>query len=322
MRVLSSHRRGLLGGVAASLVAGSVSAQVRIERRGPSMIPDGSDYQPPETLKAVFDLCRRMTAPVRINGRGPYPFVVDTGANQSVVSAGLAAELGLVRGPLELLNSTTGSQLAPTTTARLSLGERAEEDVVLSILSEDPMGGLGMLGVDRLAGQRLTLDFAHERLEIDSAEHIQRNPNDVVIQARRREGQLTLVDADLAGAPVIAFLDSGAQSTIGNLALKALATARQPRTTWNDVPVVSVTGQTVTAAMATVPALRIGGLRLPAWPVAFADLHAFALWNLIDQPALMIGVDVLSRFSAVSLDFARSEVRFHNVASGWSTLFA
>jgi hypothetical protein len=322
MRGLSSDRRVFLGGVAASLAAGSVSAQVRIERRGPSMIPDGSDYQPPETLKAVFDLCRRMTAPVRINGHGPYPFVVDTGANQSVVSAGLAAELGLSRGPLELLNSTTGSQLAPTTRARLSIGERVEGDVLLSILPADPMGGLGMLGVDRLAGQRLTLDFAHQRLVIEDATHAQRNPNDVVMQARRREGQLTLVDADLAGSPVIAFLDSGAQSTIGNLALKALATSQRPHTTWNDVPVVSVTGQTVTAAMASVPALRIGGLRLPAWPVAFADLHAFSLWNLIDQPALMIGVDVLSRFNAVSLDFARSEVRFHNVAAGWSTMVA
>jgi hypothetical protein len=34
------------------------------------------------------------------------------------------------------------------------------------------------------------------------------------------------------------------------------------------------------------------------------------LWDLVDRPAILIGVDVLSRFEAVSLDFARDEVRF------------
>jgi hypothetical protein len=309
----------LLAGMAATAVAGRAGAQVRLDRRGPSLIPDASDYEPPETLKAVFDLCRRMTAPVRVNGRGPYPFVVDTGANQSVISAALAARLGLVSGPLELLNSTTGAQMAPTTTAQLTVGVRTEPDVVLSILPEWAMGGVGMLGVDRLDGQRLTMDFAHERLTIEAADRPLRNPNDVVMRAHRRDGQLTLVDADLAGAPVIAFLDSGAESTIGNLALRAMAAARQPQAAWSEAPVVSVTGQTVRAVMTSVDALRIGGLRLPTWPVAFADLHAFSLWDLTSEPALMIGVDVLSRFSVVSLDFLRSEVRFRDVAQAWST---
>jgi len=74
--------------------------------------------------------------------------------------------------------------------------------------------------------------------------------------------------------------------------------------------VVSATGQTITAEIADFPGLRIGGMHLPSWPVAFADLHTFQLWSLIDRPALMIGVDVLSRFDYVSLDFARDEVRF------------
>jgi hypothetical protein len=316
------HRRRLLIGGAAVFAAPLAHAQIRVESRDPSMLPQASDYEPPETLKAVFDLCRRMTAPVRVNGRGPYPFVVDTGANQSVVSAALAARLGLASGPLELLNSTTGAQMAPTTTAQLTVGARTENDVVLSILPEWAMGGVGMLGVDRLDGQRLTMDFAHQRLTIEAADRPLHNPNDVVLRAHRRQGQLTLVEADLAGSPVVAFLDSGAESTIGNLALRAMAASRQPRAAWSEAPVVSVTGQTVNAVMASVEALRIGGLRLPTWPVAFADLHAFSLWNLTDQPALMIGVDILSRFSVVSLDFLRGEVRFRDEAQAWSAQLA
>jgi hypothetical protein len=306
-------------GVAASNAPSFRGGGLTIDRRDATMLPVPSDYVPPTTLKAVADMYRRMTAPVRVNGRGPFPFVIDTGANQSVVSDSLAAQLGLKRGPLELLNSATGVQMAPTTLARLDLGDRAEEAVVLSILKETAIGGVGMLGVDRLDGLKLTLDFARQRLAIESSRRAWRDPDDIVMQANRRNGQLTLVSADLAGAPVTAFLDSGAQSTVGNLALKSLAVSQQPLALMLEVPILSVTGQSITAQMFDTPGLSIGGLRLPTWPVAFADLHTFELWDLIREPALMIGVDVLSRFGAVSLDFARDEVRFRDLAQIWST---
>jgi len=315
-------RRGMLIGAAAALAAGSATAQVSIQRRGPSAAPDSGVYEPPETLKAVFDLYRRMTADVRVNGRGPYPFVVDTGANQSVIADSLAAALGLAPGRPELLHSATGAEMAPTTQARLDIGDRREDDVVLSVLPQAAIGGLGMLGVERLAGQRLTLDFARERLVIERSRNAWRDPGDVVLKTQRRDGQLTLVDAELAGVPITAFIDSGAESTIGNGALKAIAAAQRPRATWTQAPVLGVTGKIMQADMAGFPGLRIGGLRLPPWPLAFADLHTFTLWGLTEQPALMIGVDILSRFRAVSLDFERDEVRFHDAALAAATMRA
>jgi hypothetical protein len=310
------HRRGLiLSGVATACGLGA-RAQVLVERpETATMLPRPFGYDPPTTLKALFDLYSRMTAPVRVNGRGPYPFVVDTGANQSVISETLAAALGLARGPLELLNSTTGAKLAPTAGAVIGIGDRRPVAVTLGVLPREAVGAAGLLGVDRLGGQRLTLDFAGQRLAIEPSDRAWRDPGDVVLKASRRDGQLTLVDAQFAGAPVTAFLDSGAQSTIGNLALKRLASAHHPEVSWIEAPVLSVTGQTMMAQIAGFPGFRIGGLDLPTWPVAFADLHTFAMWNLIEPPALMIGVDVLSRFKAVSLDFGRDEVRFHDVAA-------
>jgi hypothetical protein len=119
-----------------------------------------------------------------------------------------------------------------------------------------------------------------------------------------------LVDCELAGARMTAILDSGAQSTIGNMTLFEIAVTNAPGVAWNDVAIISATGQTIGAQTATLPRLRIGGLQFPAWNVAFADLHTFKLWDLIDRPALLLGVDALSRFESVSLDFARDEVRF------------
>jgi len=266
-------------------------------------------YTPPSSLTMVAIISRRMTAPVRIDGRGPFPFIVDTGANQSVVSEELARQLRLPAGPSAPLNGVAGIQIVPTTVATLEIGDSVRDGVTLSLLPAAGIGAAGMLGLDGLEDKRITLDFRGETLRIESAGRLFRNPAEIAIKARRRNGQLTLIDADLDGIPITAFLDSGAQNTIGNLALLSRAERRAERR-WVKIPILSATGQTISAELADLPHLRVGGLRLPNWPVAFADLHTFRMWNLTDKPAILLGIDVLSRFETVCLDFARNEVRF------------
>ena len=267
-------------------------------------------YEPPADLKTVLDIYKRMTSAVRVGGAGPYPFVVDTGANQSVVSTELAAQLELPMGDSQPLNGVAGVQVTPTVKTSLQLGARAVRDATLCVLPAEAIGGPGMLGLDQLNGARLTLNFERQTLSIDSGPSLPGDGDAYNMRAQRRDGQLTLVDANLAGIKVTAFLDSGAHNTIGNMALRELAATRYPTTPWSSVPIISVTGQTIAAQFADLPSLRIGGITLPSWPIAFADLHIFQLWNLIDRPAILIGVDVLSRFETVCLDFRRDEVRF------------
>jgi predicted aspartyl protease len=276
-----------------------------------SRLQDGAaPYEPPMNLSAVADLFRRMTISIRINDTGPFAFVVDTGANQSVISAELVAQLNLPKGPSEPLNGVAGVQVTETTSARLTIGKRVFANAVLSVLPAGAIGGAGVLGLDSLGDQALTLDFARKALRIETRQSNSRDPDAIALKATRRDGQLTLVDADLAGVPIVAFLDSGAQNTIGNLALRQVALRRNPKTVWAQTPIVSATGQTILAEVADLPLLRVGGLKVPNWPVAFADLHTFRLWKLIDRPAILLGVDILSRFEYVCLDFARGEVRF------------
>jgi hypothetical protein len=276
-----------------------------------SRLPSDDDiYEPPATLALVADVYARMTAPLHVGGQGPFPFVVDTGANQSVISTDLAARLGLAPGPVSPLNGVAGVELAPTAVTSIGVGRRLRRDVTLFILPAPAIGGAGLLGLDGLEGQTLTLDFRRRALRIEGRGAGRGGPRTVAMRAKRRDGQLTLVDADLAGIRVTAFIDSGAQNTIGNRALQRLAVGRRFASQWTVAPIVSVTGQTIEGDMAELPHLRIGGMTVPRWRVAFADLHTFQMWDLVDRPAILIGVDVLSRFEAVSLDFARDEVRF------------
>ncbi len=310
-RMGPSRRWLAMAALSAGLAPKLAFAQPTITRReaGSILAPDQPIYQPPTNLTLVADIYERMTAPVRVQGRGPYPFVVDTGANQSVLSLELAKELGLPMGPVEPLHGVAGVQMTPTTTASLVLGGRNHTDVHLSLLPAATIGGPGMLGLDRLADQCVTLNFRTRTMIIEDSRRTYRDRADRVLPATKRDGQLTLVDADVAGVPVTAFVDSGAQSTIGNHALHDLAFKRNPGAATMGTSIVSVTGQSVTAEVADLPHLRIGGLSLPNWPVAFADLHTFDLWRLNDRPAILLGVDILTRFEYVSLDFPRSEVR-------------
>jgi hypothetical protein len=312
-------RRAAIAATAAALLwrlpspAAAQMARVDLRHDPASRLGSGrgeEGYTPPTELSAVADIYRRMTLATTINGAGPYPFVADTGANQSVISAELCAQLGLPPGPPAPLNGVAGVQMAPTTRARLAIGKRVLEDQVLSVLPIGGIGGQGMLGLDCIGDQALTLDFANRDMRIDIGRSNWRDPSAVAVKARRRDGQLTLINVTLAGAPLVAFIDSGAQSTIGNMALRELAISRGPKTALTQTRIISSTGQTIMAEMADLPALRVGDLRVPTWPVAFADLHTFQMWNMIDKPALLIGVDILSRFEYVCLDFARDEVRF------------
>jgi predicted aspartyl protease len=267
-------------------------------------------YAPPTSLTTVANIYRRMTAPVTIDGKGPFAFIVDTGANQTVISAELARQLGLPIGAPAPLNGVAGIQLAPTTVATLEIGGGIRPEVTVSLLPAAAIGAQGMLGLDGLEDKRITLDFRGQALRIESAGHLYRDSSEIVVKARRRDGQLTLVDADLDGIPITAFLDSGAQNTIGNLSLQTLALRRRPLSHWAQIPILSATGQTISAQIADLPHLRVATLKLPNWPVAFADLHTFRMWDLTERPAILLGVDVLSRFEYVCLDFSRSEVRF------------
>jgi hypothetical protein len=76
------------------------------------------------------------------------------------------------------------------------------------------------------------------------------------------------------------------------------------------VPVVGVTGVTVNMQVARIAEIQIGSITISDVPMAFADVPPFKLFGLADQPALLLGTDLLESFRRVSLDFKSRRVRF------------
>jgi len=318
-------RRHAAFGLGSSLVlAGCAIARPS----APVMVNLAEAAAEPEGLDAAADIAQRMTVPVRINGSGPYSFVVDTGANRSVIGLEVAGALDLPRAGRAPIHGIAGVEPAETVSvASLAVGELNSRRLRLPMLPKARLGVDGLLGVDVLRDREVTLDFEQDRLRIDAsgrgvkavrgvANSRLRDsaPDDmVIVPARFRFGQLIIVDADVGGLPVTAFLDSGSQNTVANRALQRAVAGRLPDLAAQKtvVRMISATGQTASGELSPLPGLRLGGLRIGRLSAVFADLHIFDVWDLKEQPALLIGVDVMRHFRSIRIDFGRRQVVFH-----------
>jgi hypothetical protein len=112
-----------------------------------------------------------------------------------------------------------------------------------------------------------------------------------------------------AGLPLDAVIDTGSEITIGNLALRDKL-VRHNRDKFFTVPTTGVTGKTMDLELAVIGELKLGRVTLRNVPMAFADLPPFKVFGLADQPALLLGTDILENFRRVSLDFRARKVRF------------
>ncbi len=293
-----------------SAVAQATDAERRAAEPGELLGPE-------TTLNARTDILARMTVDVMINGQGPFAFAVDTGADRTAISAGLAAKLKLPAGEDVSLNGMAGIDRVRTVTiARLDVGTHHLVNVRAPALKDGDLGVAGLLGIDALAGHRIVMDFDAAKLTLrsstvkpDSAE-TSGDGETITVLAKRRFGQLVLVDASINGKKVYAIVDSGAQITVGNLALRRLMTREGGSRRGVPVELISVTGRKLSADLTTMPTIRLGGFELSNVQVAYSDAHPFKKFGLLKQPALLLGADVLQSFKRVSLDFESKKVRF------------
>ena len=254
----------------------------------------------------------RLFVDVLVNGKGPYSFLVDSGADRSVIGAGLAERLAL---PVESYVMVRGMAVkSPATTVlihTLSIGSSRIDGIVAPALPERFMGAQGIVGIDALADQRLLLDFDKRTVIIqDSRQPQMREEGEIVVTARRRKGQLIITQASVDGDRTYAVIDTGSELTIGNSAMLRRALRGRSKPPMQTISLISVTGASFSAEVTTLAELRVGGVLLKNVTVAFTDAPPFELFGLEKQPALLLGTDLLKNFKRLSLDFRNRKVRF------------
>jgi hypothetical protein len=253
----------------------------------------------------------RLSVDVHVNGSGPYRFIVDSGADTSVVGLKIARELELPLATPAILNGMTSRDIVDRVkVASLTLGPTSVSNLELPALREEDVGGAGMIGIDALVQKRLLMDFEKKLIKVEDASSYYRPlPGEIVVTARRYRGQLILTRVRAAGLPLDAVIDTGTEITIGNLALRDQL-IKGNRDKFVTIPVIGVTGVQVEMQFARIAELQLGPITISDVPMAFADVPPFKLFGLSDEPALLLGTDLLESFRRISLDFKARKVRF------------
>jgi predicted aspartyl protease len=263
----------------------------------------------------------RVVVPVRINGQGPFRFIVDTGASHSTISPQLAHHLGLIPadGANVVVNGITGAaQTFFVTVDSLQAGDLTIGGTSLPVVWAQVMAGAdGILGAAGLSEKSLLIDFQRNRVEIARRIDSFLRAQSVRIHAMPvTYGGLIAVDARVGRTRVTAIVDTGAERTLGNLALRHALKMPQSRGVVTLTSVYGATEEVETGEIDAAPPITIDSLHITDVAVVYGDFHIFKVWGLQDTPALIIGMDVLGTVASLSIDFKNKDVYVASVREG------
>jgi predicted aspartyl protease len=254
----------------------------------------------------------RMSVPVTISGTGPYRFIVDTGAQRTVISRELAGTLGLAAGPNVRLTAMTGAtDVGTVVIPMISVSSIGGARIEAPSLESRNLGAPGMLGIDTLQNTMLSIDFDHQIMTVTPSmarkRHLEAAPGDILVRAKNLYGQLIVTDARYRGQRVQVILDTGSGITMGNLALQKRVAKRNKDI--HPIRLIGVTGESMEVNYTHIDRFDVAGASIANLPVAFADAEPFRHFGLTDRPALMLGMDALRLFKLVRIDFPNREIR-------------
>jgi predicted aspartyl protease len=263
-----------------------------------------------EDVKFRNDGYDRMTVAVHLSGTGPYRFLVDTGADRTAISRELAAKLKLAAGEKASLHSIAGiSTVSTATVPDLQVTRKNVQVFDAPVLESSNMGADGILGTDSLRSQRVLFDFEGQTLSVVPSKKFDAayDPSAIVITAKNRNGRLIITEATANGRRLTVVLDTGAQVSIGNSALRKELLGNSAG--GSQVQLQSVTGGMLAGDYTFARKLELGGVTLNNLPIVFADAHTFKTLGLDKKPALLLGMNALRAFKKVSIDFANKTFR-------------
>jgi predicted aspartyl protease len=265
---------------------------------------------PTETIATKMDATNRMTVPVSVRERGPFHFMIDTGAQRTVLSETVAARLGLTGTEQAQVAGVAGTRKVDVVNVEgIRLGRRSWAGKQLPILLANDVGADGIVGLDGLQGQRVMIDF--RRNEVTLVDRMTKDPAsdgfEIVVEAKRYHGELVMTNALIDGIRVDVVIDTGSDISVGNRALQRALGNRTPQ---ERTELQSVTGQSITADISTARQFSIDGFKVTGMPIAYADSPTFGLLGLDRRPALLLGMPTLRLFDRIAIDFVSKRVMF------------
>jgi len=267
----------------------------RLIREAPAL----NFYARPNSYAIENDSYDRLMVGVHVNGFGPFPFIIDTGASRSIIYRSLTAMMPLEAIPNKSRRVLTvngyHSALVYPMKDIYALGSTLSLPETVALPDIDGSDAKGLLGVDLLAGKTLVVRPAARTasllknaasLNVAEWQYIQGRPV--------AYGSLAL-EVDFGGVHVPVIVDTGASDTVINSAgAKTLLRAATGIRTEKTIAVVA-RGKTIAREKLVLPHFDLAGKSFRNTPIYVADVPIFRLLGAADVPAIILGMNVIGQ---------------------------
>jgi predicted aspartyl protease len=268
--------------------------------------------EPRYVAPTQYDRIGRIWVPAMINGQGPFRLVFDTGASQSAVNSGVASALGIDPASVDsvLVSGATGSRVVSRIPIRsIVVGDVDLRDRQLPVVADALGGADGVMGAEGLLDKRIRVDFGQDRISVRISHREQAPAGFLVVPIDVRDGLLFVDGATVGGIRARVVIDTGAQGTIANEALRRAIRRRIRPGDAGRTLITGVTADVQNGDRMIIPEMHLGAMRISPMEVAVGDLYIFQRWNLGHAPAVIVGMDVLGLLDTLIIDYARAEVQ-------------
>jgi Aspartyl protease len=255
------------------------------------------------------DRWERFHAPVRINGQGPFGLVVNTGANVSAITQRVAQSLGCtLDGPSSMLVHGVADSV-PVQSIRVnavSVGKTVMSVSSLPVIA-DPLGCAdGFLALLGFVNEQVLIDFQRNKLGLLRAAQASASATGVVtLPLDLSHRQLPVVKTRVHRVAVNTVIDTGSPSTCGNAALYDLL-----KTIGRSFHRSAASRSHSLDTRIAVPRFELGSLRIIGARITFDHTQLFGHINLLAEPAMVLGMDVLRQFGGLQIDYRKPTVQF------------
>ncbi len=169
-------------------------------------------------------------------------------------------------------------------------------------------GADGIISVDAFAQGCLLMKFAEKHFSILETPCPRVGEQWEIVRAQMSFGGLAVVPARIGRVNVHAFIGTGAERLLGNRALHSAAILERKLQDPDSSTVVSAEiPQLVPGNIIETPSFRMGSMTISNMRVVFGDFEVFEEWDVNEEPAIVLGMDVLGITYSMMLEFTRQE---------------
>ena len=293
--------------IAAAAVVGFLAPAGRANaQHHPGPAPNSIEIPAGGISLPMDDFGGRPVVNVEIGGKGPFRFIVDTGATLSVIEPRLQQELGLAAATdVQAMAPGGGPMHAILSIPELRIGQMVIRGLTVAALPGNPLKGEnvppGVLSGSSFPGYLLTFDYPRRLIRIRKGELAR--PDSRALFDYPEESPLPTVPIRVAGREIRAHLDTGSGHglTLPMSLLHELPLGSEPKDAGTSATHM---GEFPVRRAKVKGPIELGRFRLDVPEASFADVRSGA-----DASIGNVGYEVLRDF-AVTLDSKNRRILF------------